>query len=77
LARSHLLSSIPYPYQGPDDPSIARSPSSRFRVSGQLIKVQAQLIFVLLGATWCFFVGPLPALVACFLPSVIRVHAQI
>ena len=45
LARSHLLSSIPFPYQGPDDSSIARSPSSRFRASGQLIQVQAQLIF--------------------------------
>ena len=45
LARSHLLSSIPFPYQDPDDSSIARSPSSRFRASGQLIQVQAQLIF--------------------------------
>jgi hypothetical protein len=44
LARSHLLSSRPFPYRDPYNPSIARSPSSRFRVSGQLIQVQAQSI---------------------------------
>jgi hypothetical protein len=34
-----------FPHQDPDDSSIARSPSSRFRASGQLIQVRAQLIF--------------------------------
>jgi hypothetical protein len=45
LARSHLLSSSPFPYRDPNNSSIARSPSSRFRVSGQLIQVQAQSTF--------------------------------
>ena len=49
-----------FPYQDPDDSSIARSPSSRFRASGQLIQVQAQLIF------WCSLVPLLFELLAGF-----------